>query len=119
MLFRSLTLVSPLLGLMLHLPGEAYIAMVLSLAVGTPILSLLGSVGAALTASLSSGGLLLTLLILPLYIPVLIFAASAVYHAGIGMAYNGQIAMLGAMLALAIALTPFAAAAALKLNLSR
>jgi heme exporter protein B len=114
-----LTLVSPLLGLMLHLPDEAYMAMVLSLAVGTPILSLLGSVGAALTASLSSGGLLLTLLILPLYIPVLIFAASAVYHAGIGMAYNGQIAMLGAMLALAIALTPFAAAAALKLNLSR
>jgi len=54
-----------------------------------------------------------------LYIPVLIFAASAVYHAGIGMAYNGQIAMLGAMLALALALTPFAAGAALKLNLSR
>lgn len=114
-----LTLMAPVLGLMLHLPDEAYIAMVLSLAVGTPILSLLGSVGAALTASLSSGGLLLTLLILPLYIPVLIFAASAVYHAGIGMAYNGQIAMLGAMLALALALTPFAAAAALKLNLSR
>ena len=93
--------------------------MILSLAVGTPILSLLGAVGAALTASVRSGGLLLTLLILPLYIPVLIFAASAVYHAGIGMPYNGQIAMLGAMFALALAFTPFAAAAALKLNLSR
>ncbi|WP_320821009.1 heme exporter protein CcmB [Thalassolituus sp.] len=114
-----LTLMSPVLGLMLALPTDAYGALVLSLAVGTPILSLLGAVGAALTASVRSGGLLLTLLILPLYIPVLIFAASAVYHAGIGMPYNGQVAMLGAMLALALALTPFAAAAALKLNLSR
>jgi heme exporter protein B len=114
-----LTLMSPVLGLMLALPNDAYGALILSLAVGTPILSLLGAVGAALTASVRSGGLLLTLLILPLYIPVLIFAASAVYHAGIGMPYNGQIAMLGAMLALALALTPFAAAAALKLNLSR
>jgi len=114
-----LTLMSPLLGVMLHLPEDAYFALFISLAVGTPVLSLLGAVGAALTASLRSGGLLLTLLILPLYVPVLIFAASAVYHAGIGMAYNGQVAMLGAMLALALALTPFAAGAALKLNLSR
>ena len=114
-----LTLMSPLLGVMLHLPEHAYFALFISLAVGTPVLSLLGAVGAALTASLRSGGLLLTLLILPLYVPVLIFAASAVYHAGIGMAYNGQVAMLGAMLALALALTPFAAGAALKLNLSR
>lgn len=114
-----LTLMSPVLGLMLALPNDAYGALILSLAVGTPILSLLGAVGAALTASVRSGGLLLTLLILPLYIPVLIFAASAVYHAGIGMPYNGQIAMLGAVFALALAFTPFAAAAALKLNLSR
>ncbi|CCU71507.1 heme exporter protein CcmB [Thalassolituus oleivorans] len=114
-----LTLMSPVLGLMLALPNDAYGALILSLAVGTPILSLLGAVGAALTSSVRSGGLLLTLLILPLYIPVLIFAASAVYHAGIGMPYNGQIAMLGAMFALALAFTPFAAAAALKLNLSR
>jgi len=114
-----LTLMSPVLGFMLALPNDAYGALILSLAVGTPILSLLGAVGAALTASVRSGGLLLTLLILPLYIPVLIFAASAVYHAGIGMPYNGQIAMLGAMFALALAFTPFAAAAALKLNLSR
>ena len=81
-----LTLMSPLLGVMLHLPEEAYFALFISLAVGTPVLSLLGAVGAALTASLRSGGLLLALLILPLYVPVLIFAASAVYHAGIGMA---------------------------------
>ena len=65
-----LTLMSPVLGLMLALPNDAYGALILSLAVGTPILSLLGAVGAALTASVRSGGLLLTLLILPLYIPV-------------------------------------------------
>ena len=103
----------------LALPNDAYLAMLLSLAVGTPILSLLGAVGAALTAGVRSGGLLLSLLILPMYVPVLIFAASAVYHAGLGMAYNGQIGFLGAMLALSVCLTPFASAAALKLNLSR
>jgi heme exporter protein B len=114
-----LTLMAPLLGLMLHLPDGAYFALIVSLAVGTPVLSLLGAVGAALTAGVRSGGLLLTLLILPLYVPVLIFAASAVYHASIGMDYNGQIGFLGALLALAVCLTPFASAAALKLNLSR
>lgn len=114
-----LTLMAPILGLMLNLPSDAYVAMLLSLLIGTPILSLLGGVGAALTASVRSGGLLLSLLILPLYVPVLIFAASAVYHAGIGMQYNGQLGFLGVMLALSMSLTPFAAAAALKLNLSR
>lgn len=114
-----LTLMSPILGLMLNLPQAAYPAMLLSLLIGTPILSLLGSVGAALTAGVRSGGLLLSLVILPLYVPVLIFAASAVYNAGIGMEYNGQLGFLGAILALALCLTPFAAQAALKLNLSR
>ena len=114
-----LTIMAPVLGLMLNLPEEAYLALLVSLAIGTPVLSLLGAVGAALTAGVRSGGLLLSLLILPLYIPVLIFAASAVYHAGIGMDYNGQIGFLGAILALAMCLAPFAVAAALKLNLSR
>lgn len=114
-----LTLMAPVLGLMLNLPSEAYNAMLASLLLGTPILSLLGSVGAALTASVRSGGLLLSLIILPLYIPVLIFAASLVYNASIGLAYNAQLGFLGAMLALALCLTPFAAQAALKLNLSR
>lgn len=114
-----LTLMAPVLGLMLNLPSDAYGAMLLSLLIGTPVLSLLGGVGAALTAGVRSGGLLLSLLILPLYVPVLIFAASAVYHAGIGMQYNGQLGFLGVMLALSMSLTPFAAAAALKLNLSR
>lgn len=114
-----LTLMAPVLGLMLNLPTEAYVAMLLSLLIGTPVLSLLGGVGAALTAGVRSGGLLLSLLILPLYVPVLIFAANAVYHAGVGMEYNGQLGFLGVMLALSMSLTPFAAAAALKLNLSR
>jgi heme exporter protein B len=114
-----LTLMAPVLGLMLNLPQSAYIALIASLAIGTPVLSLLGAVGAALTAGVRSGGLLLSLLILPLYIPVLIFAASSVYHAGIGMAYNGQLGFLGAILALSMCLTPFAVSAALKLNLSR
>lgn len=114
-----LTLMSPLLAMMLALPDEAYPALFYSLAIGTPILSLLGAVGAALTAGLRSGGLLLSLLILPLYVPVLIFASSAVYHAGLGMPYAGQLGFLGAMLALAVCFTPFAVAASLKLNLSR
>jgi len=114
-----LTLMAPVLGLMLNLPQSAYVALIASLAIGTPVLSLLGAVGAALTAGVRSGGLLLSLLILPLYIPVLIFAASSVYHAGIGMAYNGQLGFLGAILALSMCLTPFAVSAALKLNLSR
>ena len=114
-----LTLMAPVLGLMLNLPSNAYWALLGSLLLGTPILSLLGSVGAALTASVRSGGLLLSLIILPLYIPVLIFAASLVYNASIGLAYNAQLGFLGAMLALALCLTPFAAQAALKLNLSR
>lgn len=114
-----LTLVTPLLGMMLSLPSDAYSALMLSLLLGTPTLSLLGAVGAALTAGIRGGGLLLSLLILPLYIPVLIFAASAVYHAGIGMQYNGQLGFLGAMLALALTLSPLAISAALKLYLSR
>jgi len=114
-----LTLVAPLLALMLNLPDEAYGALFMSLLLGTPVLSLLGAVGAALTAGVRSGGLLLSLVILPLYIPILIFGASAVYHAGIGMAYVGQLGFLATFLCLAMTLTPFAVSGALKLNLSR
>ncbi|TNC86965.1 MAG: heme exporter protein CcmB [Thalassolituus sp.] len=111
-----LTLLSPLLAVMLHLPDSAYLALFLSLALGTPVLSLLGGVGAALTAGIGGGSLLLALLILPLYVPVLIFAAGAVYQASLGLPYTGELAMLGAMLSLALALTPWASSAALKLN---
>ena len=114
-----LTLVAPLLALMMNLPDSAYGALFWSLLLGTPILSLLGAVGAALTAGVRSGGLLLSLVILPLYIPILIFGASSVYHAGIGMEYAGQLGFLASILCLSLTLTPFAVAGALRLNLSR
>ena len=100
-----LTLVAPLLALMMNLPEDAYSALFFSLLLGTPILSLLGAVGAALTAGVRSGGLLLSLVILPLYIPILIFGASAVYHAGIGMEYAGQLGFLGSFLCISLTLT--------------
>lgn len=112
-----LIILSPLMAIMLYLPDSAYWALLLSLALGTPILSLLGAVGAALTAVIRQGGLLLSLLILPLCIPVIIFATSAITNASLQMSYNGQIGLLGAMLALAVSLSPLAISAALKLNL--
>lgn len=110
-----LVLMSPLLAMLLHLPSEALPALLASLLIGTPILSLLGAIGVALTVGLQRGGILLTLLILPLYIPVLIFATGAVSAAAGGFAYDGQLAILGAGLALALALSPLATAAALRI----
>lgn len=111
-----LTLASPLLGLMLSLPAEGYVPMMASLAVGTACLSLVGSVGAALTVSLRKGGLLLSLLVMPLYMPVIIFGSATVQSAIDGFAWSGPLAILGAMLAAAIALCPIAAAGALRLT---
>ncbi len=111
-----LTLASPLLGLMLSLPAEGYVPMMASLAIGTACLSLVGSVGAALTVSLRKGGLLLSLLVMPLYMPVIIFGSATVQSAIDGFAWFGPLAILGAMLAAAIALCPLAAAGALRLT---
>ncbi|MDA9352364.1 heme exporter protein CcmB [Porticoccaceae bacterium] len=111
-----LTLASPLLGLMLSLPAEGYVPMMASLAIGTACLSLVGSVGAALTVSLRKGGLLLSLLVMPLYMPVIIFGSATVQSAIDGFAWSGPLAILGAMLAAAIALCPIAAAGALRLT---
>ena len=111
-----LTLASPLLGLMLSLPAEGYVPMMASLAIGTACLSLVGSVGAALTVSLRKGGLLLSLLVMPLYMPVIIFGSATVQNAIDGFAWSGPLAILGAMLAAAIALCPLAAAGALRLT---
>lgn len=114
-----LTLMAPLLGLMLALPEGGYLPLVLSLLLGTPTLSLLGAIGAGLTVGLKKGGMLMPLLILPLYIPVLIFAASSV-QAGIdGNAYTGHLAFLGAYLALMLVLAPVASSAALKISIAR
>jgi len=113
-----LILAAPLLGVLLYLPAQATWTLIATLALGTPILSLIGAIGVALTVGLRRGGVLLSLLILPLYIPVLIFAANAVNAAGQGFPVAGQLYLLAALLTLAITLAPFAVAAALRISLS-
>ncbi len=111
-----LMLISPLLGVLLHMPVEAITVLPLTLLLGTPVLSLLGAIGVALTVGLRRGGVLLTLLVLPLYVPVLIFGTAAVAAAASGLPVSGQLALIGAMLALALTLAPFATAAALRIS---
>ncbi len=113
-----LIIISPLLAILLSLDFNTWLAVVLTLLVGTPTLSFIGAIGVALTVGLQKGGVLLSLLVLPLYIPVLIFATSAIDAAGLGMAYNGQLAVLGAMLMGAMTLTPFAISAALRVSVN-
>ena len=111
-----LALVSPVFALMLNLPGSATGALVLSLLLGTGVLSLVGCIGAALTVGLKRGGMLISLLILPLYMPVLIFGSAAVKAAVTGVPVGPYLAILGAMLCLAIALAPLAIAAGLRIS---
>ena len=112
-----LILISPLLALFLHLPGEALAVLLATLALGTPTLSMVGAIGVALTVGLRRGGLLLTLLVLPLYVPVLIFAAGAVDNAAAGFPVAGQLYFLAALLVLSVTLAPLAAAASLRISL--
>lgn len=114
----ALTLVAPVLGVILFLPAEGMPGLMLSLLLGTPTLSLIGAIGAALTVGLRRGGVLISLLVLPLYIPVLIFGSSAVQAAVTGLPLGGYLALLGALLALALALAPLATGAALKISVS-
>lgn len=109
-----LVIVSPLLALMLQLAPESYGALVLSLALGTPSLSLIGAVGAALALGARRGTVLLPLLVLPLYIPVLIFGAAAVDAATHGLSSRPHLLLLAAILAGALALAPWAAAASIR-----
>ncbi len=111
-----LGLVSPLFALMLGLPPGAIPVLALSLWLGTAVLSLVGGIGAALTVGLKRGGMLIGLLILPLYMPVLIFGSAAVKAAATGAPVGPFLAILGAMLSLAIALAPLAAAAGLRIS---
>jgi heme exporter protein B len=111
-----LVVLSPLVAIMLFLPTEAMPALVLSLLIGTPTLSLFGAVGAALVTGVKNGGMLISLLVLPLYIPVLLFGTGAVAAAAQGMPVGGYLAYLGAMLVFAMMATPWAAAAALKVG---
>lgn len=112
-----LLLLAPLLGVLLHLPETAMGILVLALALGTPILSLIGAIGVALTVGLRRGGVLLSLLVLPLYIPVLIFGAGAVDSAAGGLPVAAHLYLLGGLLALAVSLSPWAIAAALRISL--
>ncbi|BAP13772.1 MAG: heme transporter [Alcanivorax borkumensis] len=111
-----LVLISPVLAHMLQLPNGVLATVVLSLLLGTPALTIIGAIGAALTVGLNRGGILLAVLVLPLYIPVLIFGAGAVSAAVDGGAVNGILAILGALLALTISLGPLAVAAGLKIS---
>jgi heme exporter protein B len=111
-----LTLVSPLLGMMFSLPAAGYLPMLCSLALGTACLSLTGAVGAALTVSLRKGGLLLSLLVMPLYMPVIIFGAATISYAIDGLNWLPPLAILGALFAASVALCPLAAAGALRIT---
>ncbi len=113
-----LVLIAPLLGLLLHLSYNGVVALCLSLLIGTPLLSLLGAIGAALIVGLSAKGILLPLLVLPLYIPPLIFATSAVSAAQAGLSISGQLAFLGALLVLGLILIPITVAAALRVGVN-
>lgn len=112
-----LVLMAPLLGLQYDLSSEALGVMVVSLLLGTPALSLVGAIGAALTLGLRGGGVLVSLLVLPLYIPVLIFGSGAVEATASGLGGQGHISMLGAILVLSFLLAPLAASAALRISL--
>lgn len=112
-----LTLVAPGLAVLLNLAPAGYGWLVLSLLLGTPTLSIVGAFGATLTVGLRRGGLLLSLLVLPLYIPTLIFGAEVVRRGTEGMALATPLALLAAISLGAVALLPFAAAAALRVNL--
>lgn len=113
-----LLVISPLLALLLGLSGEATWVLMQTLLLGTPVLSLVGAIGVALTVAVRRGGVLLSLLILPLYVPVLIFASHAVGATLQDLPLEGQLHMLGAFLALALVLAPLPTAAALRISLS-
>ena len=112
-----LVLFSPLIAVLLHLPSESYATLILSLLLGTPIFSFMGAIGSALTMSLKHGGLLLTILVMPLLTPVLIFGASAVVESSLSNSASQPLLLLAGLLAMSITLLPFAAAAAIKINL--
>ena len=112
-----LVLVAPLLGILLNLPGPGFFWLVSSLAIGTPALSVIGTFGAALTVGVKRGGLLLSLLVLPLYVPTLIFGAEVARRGASGLALETPLLMLAGITFATIALMPFASAAVLRMGL--
>lgn len=112
-----LTLLAPLLALQFDVQAESLIVLALSLAIGTPVLSLIGAIGAALTLGLRGGSVLISLLILPLYVPVLIFGAGAVEAQAAGLTATGHVSLLTALLTMAVFFAPWATTAALRIAL--
>ncbi len=112
-----LVLAAPVLGVLLNLPGPGFFWLVVSLLIGTPALSVIGTFGAALTVGLKRGGLLLSLLVLPLYVPTLIFGAEVARRGAAGMETGTPLLMLAGITAATVALLPFASAAVLRINL--
>jgi heme exporter protein B len=112
-----LLIVAPLLAVLLGLPSHALSVLLLTLLLGTPVLSLIGAIGVALTVGLRRGGMILSLLVLPLYVPVLIFAGNAVEMASSGLPVDAQINILIAILLMALVLAPLPTAAALKMSI--
>nr|WP_255702823.1 heme exporter protein CcmB [Roseivivax sp. GX 12232] len=112
-----LVLAAPFLGVLLSLPGPGYAWLFLSLLIGTPALSVIGTFGAALTVGLKRGGLLLSLLVLPLYVPTLIFGAEVARRGAAGLTVETPLLLLAGLSFGALALLPFASAAVLRVNL--
>jgi heme exporter protein B len=110
--------IAPFMGVMLHMDFEIIGVLWITLLLGMPVLSLIGGIAASLTLGLSNGGILVAVLVLPLYVPILIFASSAVDAAMAGLPVVGHLSMMCAILCLAITLTPLPTAAALKMSLS-
>jgi heme exporter protein B len=110
-----LVLLAPLLGLQFGLDGGALAVLMLSLLIGTPLLSLIGAIGAALTLGVRGGGVLLSLLVLPLFIPALVFGAGSVEAQAAGLGVSGHLSVLGAMLAIAAFFSPWATTASLRI----
>ena len=111
-------LISPILLFLFGLPAKAFIPGLVALLLGTPTLALIGAIGTGLTLSLPRAGLLLCLLIFPLYVPVMIFGAGVMHAATVGLPVAGPLYLLAAMLALAVTLAPLAIAAALRISLT-
>lgn len=113
-----LVLISPLVGLFYHLPFDSIVVMVTVLLVGTPILSMVGAIGAALTLGLRGGGVLVSLLVLPFYLPVLVYGAGAISTSMVeGLSIEPYVMLLSAFALLAVIFSPWATAAALKISL--
>ena len=111
-----LVVIAPLIGLQYDIAAPLYGVLALSLLLGTPVLSIIGAIGAALTLGLRGGGVLLSLLVLPLYVPVLILGAGSVEMAAAGLSPAGQLLLLAALLIVAAAFAPWATAAALRIS---